>query len=384
MPFQLSIDQVLRLRVRAQRLFDPPEARLQPAALARAVCGIQAQDLPAAVLAFRPRSGADSADEVDQARQEGRLVRTWGMRGTLHLLAAEDALWLVPFLGPIYIPNHRWRLDQLGWDPERLAAGLRLLEDALGSRGSLTRREIIRLLRDQGLPSQGQAPIHLIYHAAFAGILIQGPDQGKEACFVHFKNWAGQMKPLPPDQGLARLASRYMEGYGPVGVRDFANWSGLKVSAAREAWKRIAGLVEPVEIPELPGEEMVILKTQLHWLEEAPDPTAVRLLPRFDNYLLGYADRRLIVEPAFADRLTPGGGIISPVVLAADGRVIASVKAEIHRAGLAVTIFPFKPLDPAFLPALEAEAADLGRYIGVTVRLVVATPSPPRNAARQP
>src|SRR5690349_18128777 len=100
---QLSEDQVLGLRLRAQRLAGLPAGdRAGVAAVVREICGVQAQELPAAGLAVRARSVGLVAADVETARVEERsIVRTWGPRGTLHLLAVDDLGWMLPLLGPV-------------------------------------------------------------------------------------------------------------------------------------------------------------------------------------------------------------------------------------------------------------------------------------------
>jgi hypothetical protein len=72
-----------------------------------------------------------TAAEVENARQQDRtIVWTWCLRGTLHLVTAQDARWLLPLLGPSFIPAGRRRMRQLGWDDEKTATGLRILEQA--------------------------------------------------------------------------------------------------------------------------------------------------------------------------------------------------------------------------------------------------------------
>src|SRR5204863_9237876 len=97
---------------------------------------------------------------------------------------------------------------------------------------------------------------------------------------------------------------------------------------------------------------------------------AVRLLGAFDTSLRGYRDRALALPAQFAKRLQAGGGIIHPAVLV-DGRVVGTWR--LRRAGDArparAAIEPFEPLDRAVTRALEAEVADLGRFLGSAVIL---------------
>jgi DNA glycosylase AlkZ-like len=123
------------------------------------------------------------------------------------------------------------------------------------------------------------------------------------------------------------------------------------------------------------GKAAWLLKSQLPWLEEvlAEDSQTipqVRLLPRFDTYLLGYASRELAVDPAYARRIHPGGGILNAALLV-DGQARGTWKVQRRRGGLEVQVEPFEPLAPALLPGMEAEAADVGRFLGVEAVLSV-------------
>src|SRR5262249_54918071 len=116
MAISLSDEQVRLLRLRAQRLTPQrPGEATSVAQVVKEMCGIQAQDPFAAPLAVRARSGGLLAVQVEQARVQGRsVVRTWGSRGTLHLLATEDLNWLLGLLGPVFVAGDRRRREELG------------------------------------------------------------------------------------------------------------------------------------------------------------------------------------------------------------------------------------------------------------------------------
>ena len=336
--------------------------------MTRLVGGIQAQDLPAAALAVRARSPGITAAAVDRARLHDRsILRTWCMRGTLHLLAVEDFGWLLPLLGPIFAARSRARCLELGLTDEVLAAGIRLVQDALASRGPLTREEIAAELAAHHLPSTGQAPIHLIYRAALDGVLCQGPDRGKKPAYILVRDWVKPGSALPRESALAELARRYLKAFGPAAPEDLAAWSGLSPGEARQAWERIAAESIQVEIgtPPLGVGPAWMLKKQAPWLKELQQrEPAVRLLPRFDTYLLGYASRSLAVPASHTKRVNAGGGIIH-ATLAVGGRVLGTWTTRKRRGDLVVEVDPFDPLDPGILPGLEGEAADVGRFLGI-------------------
>ncbi len=354
------------LRLRAQGLLRLDAEPLPgPDQIAASMAGAQAQDLPAALLSVAVRSSKMTMEQVDQARQAGALIRTWAMRGTLHVLSREDAAWLIPFLGPIFGPANLRRAAELGWDADRRAEGIRLVREALSELGPLTREEIIQLLQKKGLPSTGQAPIHLIYQAAMDGILCNGPDRGKQATYIRWEDWAGASRPLPREIALTELARRYLQAFAPAAPEDFASWSGLKTGDARRAWELISNQVRLLDGD---GPTLWILQSQAAWLEDLrnlPRPV-VRLLPRFDTYLLGYQKRTEIVAPAFDKRVNAGGGIIHPVLLV-DGRALGLWKTSRRARSLDLTLEPFEPLDPELKPALDQEVERLGQILGISI-----------------
>ena len=167
-----------------------------------------------------------------------------------------------------------------------------------------------------------------------------------------------------PEDALAELARRYLAGHGPAAPEDLAAWSGLALGRARHAF-RLAG--DGLEEVELDGRPL--------WMPAgAPAPRSraaapvVRLLGRFDDYLLGWKGRDLILDPRFAGRIQAGGGWIHPAVVV-DGRVAGTWRARRTGDRLDVTVEPFGGrLPPGTRPGLEAEVADLGRFLAVEPR----------------
>jgi hypothetical protein len=272
----------------------------------RTVFGLQAQDARAALLAVRARTEGATAQAVAAALRSGELVRAWAMRGTLHLLAAEDLPLALAVFAPLQLARGRRRLAQLGLsdaDAERSTAETAAV---LAEEGPLTRHELAARLRDRGVPvaAEGQAPIHVVRRAALAGVLCEVGMSGR---------YAALDVALPDrDAALAELASRYAAAHSPATAEDFAAWSGLPAADVRAAWH------DPV----VAG--------------DAPEPGGVRLLPAFDEWLLGWASREPVLPAAHARKVAPGGGIIRPVAIA-DGRVFATWRLH----GSQVELEPF-------------------------------------------
>ncbi len=380
MMLALSPTQILFLRLRSQRLMLRPAT--SPAEIVQAVGGLQAQVLAAAELGVGVRGSGLTLAEIEKARlKERSIIWTWGMRGTLHLLAASDLAWLLPLVGPVFVAGDRARSRQLGLDEGTAVRGVRLLGELLASQGPLTRQEIALRLAAQGVPTEGQASIHLIARAANQGLVCHGPERAGEPSYVLLDDWCRDAKScafapahsasllthtLPQEDALDELARRYLAAYGPAGAADLAAWSGLSLRDLRSALGRIAG--ELVEV-EMAGRTGWLPKAHLDWLDElssvekSPAPL-VRLLPRFDTYLLGYSGRESILDPQFASRINTGGGMIAATLLV-DGRIQGTWSTKERRQVLEVIAAPFSELAPEVRAALEIEVAELGKFLGV-------------------
>jgi Winged helix DNA-binding domain len=292
----------VELRLAAQRLSLPAESAVEAAG---AVVGVQAQDVRAAGLALRSRVRG-----LERSGLAG-LVRTWTVRGTLHLIDPADRAWL-----HAAIPN------------------VARFERALGERGGLEAARRVRLddtprtraeLVPPGMPPRA-ANVLLPWLAA-RGLLLGLPDG----------RWVGADPPPPvdADEALATLARRYFAGYASADARDLAAWSGLGLRVARRALEAAGGFPPPAPPP--------------------PAPPAL-LLAAFDTLLLGYRSREPVVAPAHARRVLPGGGMLRPVVLL-QGRAAGTWTA----AGGRVSIEWFGRPGPA--RALAAEIADVERFL---------------------
>lgn len=380
MAIVLSDDDVRRLRLRGQ-WYDPwqsdTSSPLGPAtavgrvrAKAMVLCGIQAQYMASAALAVRARAvGVVTAADVERARVEERtVIRTWLMRGTLHLIASHNLYWL-PLLGPRMIASDQRRRAQLGLDDATCERAVSLIGEALAARGALTRAELADALAPHGIPTAGQAMPHLLYYAAFQAHICFGPDRDGEPTYVLLDQWLNER--FGQQVTLNHLALMYLISYGPARPEDFASWSGVPLSSARASWRVLANDLIEVEHE---GRPTWIAKARACWLDDLDSrgghSPQVNLIPAYDPYLLGYQNRELVVAPEYARRVHPGGGVFHNVLLV-DGRAMGTWRTTRRRDRLEVMVEPFALLASDVYPGIEAEIADLGHFYAVRAELVV-------------
>ena len=312
---------------------------------------------------MRARSAGLDAGTVVRALESDRsIVRTWLMRGTLHVVAAEDVRWLLHLLGPFFARAGSTRHAQLGLDDDLKARGVAAIRTILTQHGPLTRYELVDRLRSRHvvLDPKTQAPIHMIGLAALQGIICLGPDRDDgESTYVLLDDWVPQARPASREAALAELARRYFAAYGPATIGDLSAWSGLLMTDARSAVNGArAGLTEVI----VDGGPGFVREQQLR-LDAQPPKTAVRLLPAFDTYLLAYRRRDLAVPQPLQRRLQRGGGWLHPAVIV-NGRAVAawSLRKSGRRGGQ-VTIEPFGPIRPTVQAGIEIEVDDIGRFL---------------------
>lgn len=321
-----------------------------PAAAARLTTAIQAQDAPASRLGIRARANGVTDAEVRQATDVERvIVRTWLMRGTIHLVDAQDLRWLTRLIGPALIRKFRTRWTQLGFTEELFRSCVAALVEILAD-AQRTRAEIRDSLAERGveLPSSDPPAVyHLLVHATALGLVCRGPDRGRNNTFVLVDDWLPGVPPGPTgDDALAELARRYFAAYSPATAADFTTWSGL---ASARAIDLIRDELEPVDVDGRAGFR----------LGSVEPGRGVRLLPAFDNFLIGYRDRAAILDRELQDRVYQGGWIL-PTVLR-DGQVVGTWALD--RAKGRVNIASFGELEPRVRRAVEAEVADIGRFL---------------------
>lgn len=332
----------------------------------RALSGVNAQQDTSMLLSLRARVRGLSREDVYRALEDERtLLRTWAMRGTLHLLDSSDLVGLVTLLGPTFTRADAGRRRQLGLDDGVLSKARDTIPGVLGPH-ALTRHELVDRLISEGLEvdAEGQAPIHLIAWMALQGLMCLGPDrENGESTYVLVDRWVGRGAGAAAKLDLGELISRYITAFGPADHNDFVRWSGLKLTRVKGSWP--APDDRRFSVGQADG--------RLLWFNgrkppgRGSDAPSVRLLPAFDNYVLGYADRDYVVPPGHAGDVYHGGQT-APVILM-DGRAVGTWRY--HRRGkrLYIEAGAFGRLSEDVWDLVFEEALDIGRMLSSEVTL---------------
>jgi hypothetical protein len=338
---------ILTARLTAQLLSGTP-AR-DPVAVAERLLAIQGQDPRGARLAVRARSEGLTAADVDRALTKQRsLLITWLNRGTLHLVRSEDYPWLYALTAPTQITGNRRRLEQEGVSAADAERGVAVMERALAEEGPLTRDQLRERIAAAGVRTERQALVHVLMRANLLGLAVRGPMVDGQHAYVLVRDWLGEPKPVDRDAALAELARRYLAGHGPASDRDLARWAGLPLRDARGGLNAIASELREYE-------DGLVDLARRPPAAELPPP---RLLGHYDPLLLGWTSREDVLGPH--QQLVTVNGLFRPFALVG-GRAVASWSMPRGE----VVIEPFARVSKADAAALERDAEDVRRFLGV-------------------
>ncbi|MFJ3956101.1 winged helix DNA-binding domain-containing protein [Arthrobacter sp. NPDC090010] len=253
-----------------------------------------------------------SAAAVRQAFQDGRIVRSWPMRGTLHTLLPEDLALFHSLTSDRLISSMAARHRELAITAADGEKARDAVHGTLRGGGRATRAELFAALEDAKQGTRTQRGAHLLLLLSVTGTLVQGPVGEKEHLFVLQDEWIGdRRRELSPEAALDELLERYVRSHGPATLRDFAWWTGLTLTACRAAQGRLGARLREYESP-FHGDGLLLSSETADWLERRngealPGARSFHLLAGFDEYILGYTDRSAVLAPEHFDLIVPGG-----------------------------------------------------------------------------
>jgi hypothetical protein len=350
----------------------------RPADAVAAMCGAHAQVLSAAEVSIGLRvPGATRADVADALWRERSLVKTFGPRGTVHLLATRElplwtsALGAIPPSATVMPGDVRLTPDQTDEVVAAIAAALAGAELTIDELSTEVAARTGPWAADPVMPAFGdmwprwRQALHL---AAHRGALCFGPNRGRKVTYTSPRRWLPEFQPVPASDALAGLVRRYLHAYGPATPRQFAQWLSAPRRWATELFESLAGELEQVEVAGSPA-----------WVragDTAPPPTpphGVRLLPYFDAYTVGCHPRERLFPGAAAERALAGGQAGNFPVVLIDGTVAGVWHGRRSGRRLGVTVEMLTPLTGAGRRELADQVERIGEILECEPRLTIGT-----------
>ena len=340
----LSLRELNRATLARQLLLE--RRRLSPLAVIERLAGMQAQWAPAPYVGIWTRVAQFRREALERALLRGDVLKATLMRGTLHLVTARE-------YGTFFaaLRDYLWWADpESGVIGERAAPALRLLY-ADGAKPWGVARECLE--REYGVTEE-LTRRRAWYVARVRGHVLHAPET---ALWRVARQTLYRAVPEPEDLDVQtarrELVRHYLAAFGPASRADIAGWSGLRVRDVAPALEAL----EPLRrFADEGGQELLDLGRAP--LPPAQTPAPVRFLPKWDNVLLGFADRRRVLPEEYRKRVIGKNGDVAQTFLI-DGFVTGTWRAEKGR----VATEPFEPLPRAQRVEVAEEAARLSAWL---------------------
>lgn len=359
---------IARARLHHQGIAIP--AFTDPAAVVRWMGAIQAQDYHQAVWALGARLALPSLQAVEAALTAGQIIRTWPMRGTIHFVPPEDALWMLHLTAARMIARDGRRQQELDLDGATLARCETVIMLALRGGKSLSRPNLLQMLETAGISTAGQRGYHILAYLAQLGLICIGALEGKQQTFALLDEVAPHPRHLTTQEAWVELAQRYLASHGPATIQDFAWWTATTITEARAA---IEALRPTVHAETLDGVTYWYSAEAASTGVGRPEPTnTVVLLAGFDEYFLGYKDRGAVIAPEHLTQVCPGGnGVFRPMIVV-NGQIVGTWTRTFKKDSVIITPHLFPDSAPIDHEALTVAAQRYADFHGVALNPVTA------------
>jgi hypothetical protein len=322
--------------------------------------GVQAQVMSAAELQVAVRVDCKVEDVRDALWKDRSLVKTWLMRGTLHLASSDDLPLYIGAMSSLW--KSQMRPSWLEFMQTTEAQFWKIVEEVGSALDGepLTRGELIAIVgkgkseRVRQLLGSGWGG--MLKPAARNGLLCFGPSRGQSVTFVRPEKWLPSWRRVDEHEAVAAIARRYLSAYGPATKVDFARWWGAWPGVANAAWSALNDELVSVSVDRA---SMQILEKDIDFLRKASIDEPVLMLPSFDTYLMGYAKRDHLVDRAFASRVSRTAGWISSCILR-NGEAIGTWTHALKNGTFQVTVTPFGRMSGSVKSEVKKRARTIG------------------------
>jgi hypothetical protein len=327
------------------------------------LCAIQSQDYAAAKWALGLRVPNSTDIFIEQAFNDGSILRTHILRPTWHFVSPADIRWMLALTAPRIIAASSYYYRTLGLDDTVFSHSNAVLAKALQGGKRLTRVELVSVLKRAGIATDELLrSTFIMMRAELDGIICSGGRRGKQFTYALLDERAPQARILDRVESLAELATRYFSSHGPATLQDFVWWSGLTVVDAKTGLEMVASQLM-----------CEVVDGQTYWRSASIPPIndlppTVHLLPNFDEYTVGYTDRSAIFAMADAEKFDNPGNVLNPTIVL-NGLVVGTWKRTLKKDNVYLTVSLFATLNEVETRALTVSAERFGEFLNMPVNI---------------
>jgi hypothetical protein len=322
---------------------------------------MQAQDYAMAKWAVALRMNNATDKEIDDALNNGEILRTHVLRPTWHFVSPRDIRWMVELTGSRIMASMKGRHKALGLTDRLLAKSNDIIQKALAEGEHLTREELLAHLVKAKFQLNEYRSLHYLMWAELSCIICNGKRKGIKQTYALLDNRAPKAKSLSKEEALANLASLYFTSHGPATVQDFTWWSGLMAGDARHALEMVKKGLASEKIGEQTfwfARDAVITKSK----------KTAYLLPAFDEFIISYRDRSASLNVEHNRKSITINGIFKPTVVL-NGQVTGLWKRTMKKDKVVIETEFFHKHSAPDTKMIKKCAEDYGRFLEKEVEI---------------
>lgn len=319
---------------------------------------IQAQDFAAVKWAIALRTPNQTDASIENAFNEGKILRTHLMRPTWHFVTPQDIRWILALTSPRVQKFNGYYYRKSGFEKTIFQKSNSVIQKTLQGGKQLTRDELKIKLEEANIPTKELGLTYCVMQAELDGIICSGPRRGKQFTYMLLEERVSTQPKISPDEALEELTKRFFQSHGPALVKDFSWWSGITIADAKRG----------IELAKLGKMEH---NGNTYWfcstkktLKQTNDE--VYLIPGFDEYFIAYAERRDILDSTYKKHLNQGGGMVNGAIVA-NGKMVGGWKRRFKGKNADLTIQLFETINEIQKRAIEQQAERFGKFLNMPV-----------------
>jgi hypothetical protein len=358
---QLVLSAQINLNIPHQRLHNQlitQSMLTTPGEVVRWLGAVQAQDYAGAKWAIGLRLQDATDDAIEQAFNDGAILRTHILRPTWHFVSPTDIRWMLTLTAPRVNASAASYYRKLELDDATFSRCNAVLIQALQGGKQLTRTELLSSFEQAGIATNDLRLSHIMMRAELDMVICSGGRRGKQFTYALLDERAPEAILLERNAALAELSRRYITSRGPSTVQDFAWWSGLTTADARAGFEMVASEFS-YEIVD--GKAYWFSSPSLITKDRAP---TTHLLPPYDEYTIAYKDRSAVIDPAYT--IQTRNGIFSPIIVI-NGQIVGTWKRTFRKNAALLEMTLFNPLSETETHALNIAINRYGAFLDMPI-----------------
>jgi Winged helix DNA-binding domain len=347
--------EIIRYRLFNQQIAESKFKK--PKQIVEWMVAMQAQEYAMAKWAIGLRLPGSTDQVIEKSFTEGEILRTHLMRPTWHFVTPGDIRWLLKLTAPRVEAFNAFTYRQQELDNKIFSRSNDIIAKTLEGGKHLLRTELQAVLNQKKIIADGVRLSALMMKAELGGIICSGPRRGNQFTYALLDERVPPVKTISRKDALIAFTKRYFASRGPASLKDFANWSGLSVTDAKEG---VAALSSEFNKEKINGREYIFIPTSFanHKIQ------ASFLMPDYDEYGMGYKDRSAIFKNQVDVSQFKNENPFFNRMIILDGKIAGTWKRVIKNDKVAIETVPFDPLPKTKQQALTKAIKKYCLFVG--------------------